>query len=267
MKIAPMARERKHTLHFLAETRTLVPVFLDTEVDMTRVMAHRLEMENQYSIVTYVLHAAGRVLAAHPEANAAVVGGIRPRVARYNSVDGKIALDKTMGGHRVVLSAVLPGLHRASLAEIQQQVDHYRAGDADRMPEFAGLRALHRLPLPIGLLLFRRVVRPLRNRPGRFGTFAISALGHRAVDGFHSVGGTTITIGVGRVLNRPVARRGRVEIAPVARLNLAFDHRVIDGAEAADVLTDLKDALENFRTASAEPDDARDGQDDELGVP
>jgi len=30
------------------------------------------------------------------------------------------------------------------------------------------------------------------------------------------------------------------------RVTLAFDHRVIDGAEAADVLTDLKDALEGW---------------------
>jgi pyruvate/2-oxoglutarate dehydrogenase complex dihydrolipoamide acyltransferase (E2) component len=30
------------------------------------------------------------------------------------------------------------------------------------------------------------------------------------------------------------------------RLSLAFDHRVIDGAEAAGVLADLEDGLEGF---------------------
>ena len=34
---APIARERRHTLYFLEETRATVPVFLDTEVDMSRV--------------------------------------------------------------------------------------------------------------------------------------------------------------------------------------------------------------------------------------
>ncbi|MDW6056962.1 2-oxo acid dehydrogenase subunit E2 [Streptomyces sp. FXJ1.4098] len=37
-----------------------------------------------------------------------------------------------------------------------------------------------------------------------------------------------------------------MDIAKVMRLSLAFDHRVIDGAEAADVLTDIKDGLETF---------------------
>lgn len=59
------------------------------------------------------------------------------------------------------------------------------------------------------------------------------------------MGGTTTTFGVGRVLERPVVREGRIVVAPVLRLSLAFDHRVIDGAEAADVLTEVKKALES----------------------
>lgn len=51
---------------------------------------------------------------------------------------------------------------------------------------------------------------------------------------------------MGRIADRPVARDGAVVIAPVMRLSLAFDHRVIDGAEAADVLTEIKDALEAY---------------------
>ncbi|MFJ8738249.1 2-oxo acid dehydrogenase subunit E2 [Embleya sp. NPDC127516] len=249
----PAARERRHTLYFLGEIRAFAPVFLDTEVDMSAVLAHRAATRGTgrpYSLVTYVLHGAARVLADHPEANAAALGGLVPRVLRHGSVDGKLTLDKTLGGRRVVLSAVLPDLDRASLAEIQRQVWHYADGDPATMPEFAALTRLQRLPRLIGALAFRRVVRPLRTRARRFGTFAVTSLGHRAVDGFHSVGGTTITLGVGRIVQRPVVRDGRIVIAPVMRLNLAFDHRVIDGAEAADVLTEIKQALEDF----TEPD-------------
>lgn len=252
----PAARERRHTLYFLGEIRGFSPVFLDTEVDMTAVLAHRAATRGTgrpYSVVTYVLHRAARVLADHPEANAGALGGLVPRVLRYGSVDGKLTLDKTLGGRRVVLSAVLPDLDRASLAEIQRQVWHYADGDPARMPEFAALTKLHRLPKAIGALAFRRVVRPLRHRARRFGTFAVTSLGHRAVDGFHSVGGTTITLGVGRIVDRPVVRDGRITIAPVLRLNLAFDHRVIDGAEAADVLTEIKQALEDFAEPEARP--------------
>ncbi|MBT2210879.1 2-oxo acid dehydrogenase subunit E2 [Actinomadura sp. NEAU-AAG7] len=255
MKEQPLARQRRHTLYLLKEIRAFSPVFLDTEVDMTRVRAHRTAAGDggrRYSIVSYVLHTAARVLVKHPDANAAVRGRFGLRVARYPSVHGKLTLDRTMGGQRIVLAALLPNLDTASLDGIQDRVDHYREGDPEQMPEFAGVRALHKLPWSVGLRGWRRAVRPLPARAGLLGTLSVTSLGHRPVDGFHSVGGTTVTLGVGRITDRPAARDGQVVIAPTMRLNLAFDHRVIDGAEAADVLAEIKDGLETF-TADAEP--------------
>ncbi|TYK52750.1 2-oxo acid dehydrogenase subunit E2 [Actinomadura decatromicini] len=257
MSVAPIARERRPTLRFLDEIRSFAPVHLDTEVDMTGVRAHRAAAHaagRHYSTTSYVLHAAARVLAARPAANAAIRGRVRPRVARYDTVNGKFTMDRTLGGERVVLSAVLDGLERASLDDIQERLDRFRDGDPETMPEFAGARLLRRLPWPLGTLAFRAGVRPLRRRSATMGTFAVTSLAHRPVDGFHSVGGTTITLGLGRTADRPVVRDGRVAVAPVMRLNLTFDHRVIDGAEAADVLADLRDALETVKPADLPPD-------------
>ena len=245
MTTSRIAAERLPTLYFLREIRSFSPVFLDTEVDMEAVTTHRCSVR-KYSIVSYVLHAAARVLSAHPEANAAIRGRIRPRVARFDRVDGKFTLDRRLRAQRVVLSTVLRDVNRLSLAQIQEQVDRFRDGDPESMPEFGSTRLLHRMPPLIGAAMFRYGVRPLRRRANAMGTFAVTSLGHRAVDGFFSVGGTTITIGVGRIVERPVARRGIPTVAPVMRLSLTFDHRVIDGAEAADVLTEIKDALESF---------------------
>jgi pyruvate/2-oxoglutarate dehydrogenase complex dihydrolipoamide acyltransferase (E2) component len=245
MKITPIARERRPTLYFLREIRAFAPVFLDTDVNMTSVLRYR-DTIRKYSLVTYVLHAAARVLAAHPEANAAIRGRSRPRIARYTSVNGKLTIDRTLGGQRIVLSTVLPDLQRASMDDIQRQVDRVRDGDPAVLPEFAGARLLHRLPWPFGGALFRLGVRPLRRRAAMLGTFAVTSLGHRPVDGFYSVGGATITLGLGRIAERPIAQDGNVLIAPMLRLCVTFDHRVIDGAEAADLLADLKQALEDF---------------------
>ncbi|MEV4316934.1 2-oxo acid dehydrogenase subunit E2 [Actinocrispum sp. NPDC049592] len=240
----PIARERRHTLAFLDEIRAVAPVYLDTEVDMTAVEAHRNAAGRKYSFVSYVLEAAAGVLAKHPEANAAVHGRIRPRVTRYESVNAKLTLDRTLNGRRIVLAALLKDLQHADLDGIQDRIDHYRDGDPASMPEFAGVRALHKLPWPVRQFAYRRTVRPLAKRADVIGTFAVTSLGHRPVDGFHSVGGTTITLGVGRIADRPVVRDGAVVPGRVMRLSLSFDHRVIDGAEAADVLAEIKSALE-----------------------
>ncbi|MGW0337526.1 2-oxo acid dehydrogenase subunit E2 [Streptomyces sp. NPDC003011] len=250
--------ERRHTLYHCDEIRSAAPVYLDTEVDMTAVGHHRTAARGEgrrYSVVAYVLQAAGRVLASHPEANAAIRGRIRPRIARYPSVSGKVTLDKTLGGRRVVLATVVPELERSSLDAVQRQVDRFRDGDPDRMPEFEPVRRLHRLPVPVGRLLFRLATRSLSHRTELVGTVAVTSLGHRPVDGFQSVGGTTVTLGVGRVVDRAVVRNGAVVVAPVMRLSLAFDHRVIDGAEAADVLAELKVFLETYVSDTTGPHD------------
>jgi pyruvate/2-oxoglutarate dehydrogenase complex dihydrolipoamide acyltransferase (E2) component len=253
---APLPPERRPTFYFLDHIKSFSPVFLDTEVDMTAVRQHRADARAEgqhYSLVSYVVHAAGRVLAQHPEANAAIRGSFAPRVAKFSGVSGKVTFDKTVNGRRVVLSTVLPDVHQAAQADIQRQIEHIRDGDPETMPQLAKIRALRKLPVPLGRLAFRAGIRGLTKRPQLVGTFAVTSLGHSAVDSFHSVGGTTVTLGVGRMCDRPVVRDGAVTIAPMMRLSLAFDHRVIDGAEAADVLTDLKTRLEEFGSHTPEP--------------
>ncbi|MDO0931749.1 2-oxo acid dehydrogenase subunit E2 [Streptomyces sp. DG2A-72] len=242
-------RARRHTLYFLEYAARQRPVFLDTDVDMGAVHAHRAAAERRYSTVTYVLYAAGRVLHRHPEANAVLAPRrLRaPRIVRFPSVTGKLALDaKSAGGERVVLSALIPVLESATLDSIQDQVDRYRSPDVATLPEFGGVRALVRLPVWLGRAAFAHALRSARRRPSVLGTVSVSSLGHRPVDGFHSTGGTAVTLTCGRTTPRPVVREdGTIEAAPVMRLGLAFDHRVLDGAAAADVLGELTDALEH----------------------
>ncbi|GLF95608.1 2-oxo acid dehydrogenase subunit E2 [Streptomyces yaizuensis] len=246
-------RRRAHTLYFLEHAARQRPVHLDTDIDMSRVEAHRAAARaegRRSSVVAYLLYAAGRVLHRHPAANAALAprpfGARGPRTVRFPGVTAKLALDRTVDGERTVLSALLPGLESAALAEIQERIERYRGPGAAELPEFRGVRLLGRLPAPLGRLAFAAALRDPRRRPAVFGTVSVSSLGHRPVDGFHSSGGTAVTLCAGRVVDRAVVRDGRVTVAPVMRLGLTFDHRIIDGAAAADVLGDLKTTLEEF---------------------
>ena len=64
-------------------------------------------------------------------------------------------------------------------------------------------------------------------------TFTVSNIG--AVGGGYGTPivpyGTVGILSVGRAVDRPVARNGRVAIAPMMPLSLSYDHRVIDGGE------------------------------------
>ncbi|MFJ5927434.1 2-oxo acid dehydrogenase subunit E2 [Kitasatospora sp. NPDC092948] len=245
--MTPFPSQRRHTLFFLDQIRDFAPVHLDTEVDATALTAVRQqarEAGSRRSVVAHVVFAAAGVLARHPEANSAIQGRLDPEVANFDTVSAKVTLDRELDGRRVVLATVIPDLQRATLADVQAHLDRVTAEDPNESPEFAPIRALRRLPWREALERFRAAAGRLELRPAVTGTFAVTSLGNSAVDGFHSVGGTTVTLGVGRIVDRPVVRDSKVVVAPVMRLSLTFDHRVIDGAEAAGVLTEIKEALE-----------------------
>lgn len=78
-------------------------------------------------------------------------------------------------------------------------------------------------------------------------TFTISNLGMYAVDGFTPIINQPngAILGVGRIQEKPVVINGEVKVRSMMTLSLSFDHRTIDGAPAAQFLTDLKDLLEH----------------------
>ena len=81
------------------------------------------------------------------------------------------------------------------------------------------------------------------------GTFTISNQG--AIGGAHFtpiVNKPEVAIlGLGRGAMKPVARDGKVEIRMMTPLGLSYDHRVIDGGEAARFIVDLVAALQDFK--------------------
>ena len=52
-------------------------------------------------------------------------------------------------------------------------------------------------------------------------------------------------LGMHKIMDRPVAIDGKVEIRPMMYLALSYDHRIIDGKEAVTFLVTVKDLLEN----------------------
>ncbi|MEI6796442.1 MAG: 2-oxo acid dehydrogenase subunit E2, partial [Methanomassiliicoccales archaeon] len=79
------------------------------------------------------------------------------------------------------------------------------------------------------------------------GTFTITNYGV-----FGSTYGTPIInypevaiLGVGRIFDAPLIINGEVRARKVLPLSLTFDHRALDGAEAARFINDLRKLLEN----------------------
>lgn len=76
-------------------------------------------------------------------------------------------------------------------------------------------------------------------------TFTISNLGMYHVDAFTAIihPPQAGILAVGRIADRVVPRDGRPGIRPMVTLTLSCDHRVVDGARAAEFLNDFADSI------------------------
>jgi pyruvate dehydrogenase E2 component (dihydrolipoamide acetyltransferase) len=116
-----------------------------------------------------------------------------------------------------VVAAVVPNAHCASLPEIAIQ----RRDVADR-------------------------ARAGKLRPADIAdaTFTISNLGMYQVDQFSAIitPPQAAILAVGSIADRVVAVRGQAVVRPMMTLTISCDHRVADGARAAQFLSDLAEA-------------------------
>lgn len=82
------------------------------------------------------------------------------------------------------------------------------------------------------------------------GTFTVTNLGMYGVDFFTPIINPpeAAILGVGKLAQKPVVTDGRVEVKPVMTLSLSYDHRIVDGAPAAEFLNKVKQFIENPET-------------------
>jgi pyruvate dehydrogenase E2 component (dihydrolipoyllysine-residue acetyltransferase) len=156
-----------------------------------------------------------RVLLRHPKLNATWAGG---RLSPNPDVNVGLAVAVSDG----VVAPVIHNAHKAELGAIaarrHEVSDRARAGKLNPS-DIAG------------------------------GTFTISNLGMLGVDAFTAIitSPQVAILAVGRIAERVVPIDGRPGIRAMMTLTLSSDHRVIDGARAAEFLHDLAAAIGNPR--------------------
>jgi pyruvate dehydrogenase E2 component (dihydrolipoamide acetyltransferase) len=98
---------------------------------------------------------------------------------------------------------------------------------------------------------FRQRIEEIRNgtiKPDnlRGGTFTVTNLGNYDVQGFTPIINLPelAILGVGKIDSKPVVREGQVVVRKMVALSLVFDHRLVDGAPAAQFLQYIKELVE-----------------------
>jgi pyruvate dehydrogenase E2 component (dihydrolipoamide acetyltransferase) len=207
--------ERMHN-----SVNTAPHVTLTSDIDMTEVKVLRnqllpvIEKQTGYrlSFTEVIVKATGLVLSHYPNVNASFV-------------DDEIVYNEAVNIGLAV--SVVDGL----LVPVLKNVNN------------KGLGALTAEAKEIGKQAREQRLQPEQMKGS---TFTISNLGMYAIDAFTPIINLpeTAILGIGRIQDKPVVINQAIEIRPMMTVSLSFDHRVIDGAPAAEFLTELKRVLE-----------------------
>jgi pyruvate dehydrogenase E2 component (dihydrolipoyllysine-residue acetyltransferase) len=217
-----LSKIRRTVARRMAESKRDVPHFYMTiEVDMAEcsrvkdgLAAVRSDVAVSYTHL--LLRAVALALAKHPRINARYVPGDSDAVEFSQGIHLGIAVALDEG-------LIVPVLHDCDAKDVfeiaaaaRALVERVRSGKAEG-GDLSG------------------------------GTFTVSNLGMHPIEEFAAVINPpqAAVLAVGSLADRAVVRDGKVVARPTMRMTLSSDHRVIDGAEAAQFLTTLKGLLES----------------------
>ncbi|MCE2469211.1 MAG: 2-oxo acid dehydrogenase subunit E2 [Dehalococcoidia bacterium] len=201
-----------------AATKGPVPhYYVNAAVDMTRAMEFRREINEalsdvRVSVNDLVIKAAALALRKHPVFNATFQDD-HLEVSPHVNVGAAVALDEGL-----VVPAILE-CERKPLTQIAKE-----AKDLGR----------------------RAREGKLRQDEYTAGTFSISNLGMFEVDSFTAiiVSPQAAVLAVGAVQSTPVVRNNEVVVRQMMQASLSADHRISNGADAAQFLVEIKRGLE-----------------------
>lgn len=217
-----LSNMRKTIARRLTESKQTVPHFyLTVDIELDNLLAARKElnaMSDDYkiSVNDFIIRASALALKKVPAANVQFGGDVLRQYTR-SDISVAVAIE---GG---LVTPVIRGAENKGLRQISDEIKALakKARDGKLMPEdYQG------------------------------GTFSISNLGMMGIKQFQAVINPpqAAILAVGSGEKRPVIKEDEVSVATVMTVNLACDHRAIDGAVGAEYLAALKTFLEHPST-------------------
>ena len=179
---------------------------ITTDADVTPATELRARLKNEFDL-TYtdmIVHAAARALLRHPRVAARLEGA---EIVAPAQIDIGIAVALSEG-------LIVPVIHDAARRQLREiAIESKALGEKARTGHLK-----------------------LEDVTG--GVFTVTNLGTYGVDAFTPIlnPGETGILGVGRIVEKPAIYRGEIARRAMMTLSLTFDHRVVDGAPAAEFL-------------------------------
>jgi pyruvate dehydrogenase E2 component (dihydrolipoamide acetyltransferase) len=212
-RVRMSARRLTIARRVLAATQSIPHFRVTMEVDAGPLLARkRSASAERITVNDYIVRASALALTKHRAVNAQLEG---EEILEFEDADIAIAVATPAG----LITPILRAAQRKSLAEI--------AAESRELIERARRDALRREDI-------------------EGGSFTVSNLGMYGLASFDAIinAPQVAILAVGTLAPRPLVRAGALTVGETMMLTLSADHRVVDGAQAAEFLATLRALLE-----------------------
>lgn len=214
----PVTQMRKVIAKRLGESMFTAPHFyLTIEINMANAMASRNEINADGSVKIsfndFVVKSCASALRKHPMINSSWMGD---KIIIHEQINIGVAVAVADG----LLVPVINNADQKSLSQINGEVK---------------------------ILAAKAKEKKLQPNEMTGNTFTISNLGMFDIEEFTAIINPpdACILAVGSIIEKPIAKNGQIVIGHTMKVTLSCDHRVVDGATAAQFLQTLKSVLEN----------------------
>jgi len=224
----PLSSMRQTIAKRLVDAKQSIPHYqvtmsfeMDALLDLRETLNKQLESQGvKLSVNDFLVRACALAIHRHPEFNA-TFGGDKITVKPEVNIGVAVSIPRERGGGLVVAT-----IRNADQKGLRQISDETR-----KLAEKARTRGL--------------TIEEMADS-----TFTISNLGMYGVEHFTAIINppNTAILAVGAAMEKPVVRDGKIVIGREMQATLSLDHRVIDGAMAAEYLVTLKQLIESPAT-------------------
>ena len=208
---------RKTIAKRMQESKQTVPHFYVTiEIDMEQAVSFREQMnafaQSKISYTDILVKAVANTLMRHPNVNATYLGTTMRQFGEAH-IAVAVALDEGL------VTPVLRNCQQKTILQINSELHD---------------------------LAERARSRRLKPEEYQGATFTISNLGMFGVENFVAIVNPPegAILAVGSIVEKPIVKKEQIVIGHIMKVTLSSDHRIIDGAVAAQFLQDLKSIME-----------------------
>ncbi|HSF79909.1 MAG TPA: 2-oxo acid dehydrogenase subunit E2 [Anaerolineales bacterium] len=218
------------------------------EVDISEprrfIREHRQRTGEKLSLTAYVVTCLAQTVAEHPNLNAFRKGR---HLILLEDITISVQVEREIAGE-IVPEPI--GVRLAQTKTYRQIHEEIRAAQEHGEDGFGGLSGtdwIRFIPDFLFTTFIRLASRNLAMMQ-RFGAVGVTAIGmfgnkNQALWAIPLVGGATVAVAVGGIVERPCARDGRLETREHLCLTVSFNHDVVDGAPAARFLKSFSNLL------------------------